>query len=183
MVVFLIGFMGSGKSYLSKKLSLLENFSVFDLDHEIEVKEGKTINQIFDTFGEDYFRNTEALVLRELTDRLTYLGSDLNKNKHGQRTICVIACGGGTPCFRGNMEWMNERGLTIWINPNVDILVGRLEGEKMQRPLIKNLNHDEIKSFIEQKLLDRAVFYEQSKITIEDSTLSTEHFLNILKHA
>ena len=175
--------MGSGKSYLSKKLSFLENFSVFDLDHEIEVKEGKTINQIFDTFGEDYFRSKEALVLRELTDALTNSSSDLIKVKQSKGTISVIACGGGTPCFRGNMEWMNQQGLTIWINPKVDVLVERLEGEKMQRPLIKNLNHDEIKSFINQKLLDRAVFYEQSKITIEDSTLSTDFFLNILKHA
>ena len=103
--------------------------------------------------------------------------------KQSKGTISVIACGGGTPCFRGNMEWMNQQGLTIWINPKVDVLVERLEGEKMQRPLIKNLNHDEIKSFINQKLLDRAVFYEQSKITIEDSTLSTDFFLNILKHA
>ena len=183
MVVFLIGFMGSGKSFLSKKLASLYNFSVFDLDHEIEVKEGKTINQIFDTFGEDYFRNIEALVLRELTDSLTVTESDLIKTKQSQTDFIVIACGGGTPCFSGNMEWMNERGLTIWINPKEDILVERLEGEKSQRPLVKGLSHEEIKSFVNQKLVARAPFYEQSKITIEDSTLSTENFLKLIEHA
>jgi shikimate kinase len=81
------------------------------------------------------------------------------------------------------MEWMNQRGLTIWINPQEDILVDRLEGEKSQRPLLKGLSHEEIKSFVIQKLVARAPFYEQSKITIEDSTLSAENFLKLIEHA
>lgn len=183
VVVFLIGFMGSGKSYLSKKLSLQDNFSVYDLDEEIEAMEGKTINQIFEKNGEDYFRDVEASILRKLTNKLLFEETNFFESQHTKVSFTVISCGGGTPCFRDNMEWMNERGVTIWINPSVEVLVTRLEGEKAQRPLLKNLHHNEIKSFVTQKLLERAVFYKQSKITIDDSTLSTEKFLKIIEHA
>jgi shikimate kinase len=162
---------------------LEDNFSVIDLDHEIEKIEGKTINQIFETQGEDYFRDTEAATLRKLTNKLLFEEIKFFESQNTKVSFTIISCGGGTPCFRDNMEWMNEKGLTIWINPTAEVLVSRLEGEKAKRPLIKNLHHDEIKSFVTQKLLDRAIFYKQSKITIEDSTLSTENFLKIIKHA
>jgi shikimate kinase len=183
MIVFLIGFMGSGKSHLTQQLSITNGFSVFDLDHEIEINEGKTINEIFEIHGEAYFRDIEASVLRNLTNKLLLSESQVFENQHNKGNFVFVACGGGTPCFKNNMSWMNEEGLTVWLNPSTEILLARLAKDKAMRPLLKGLNEVEIESFINLKLLERMPFYEQSIITIKDSPLSSELFLKLITHA
>ena len=76
----------------------------------------------------------------------------------------VLATGGGTPCFYGNMQWMNDHGLTVWLDEPVDVLVERLKPEKEHRPLIKNLNDNELKTFLAKKLEERKPFYRQAKV-------------------
>jgi shikimate kinase len=183
MIVFLNGFMGSGKSHLTQQLSNTNGFSVFDLDHEIEVHEGKTINEIFEIHGEAYFRDVEALVLRNLTNKSLSCESHVFENQHNKSNFVFIACGGGTPCFKNNMNWMKEQGLTVWLNPSSEILLARLTKDRAMRPLLKGLNEDEIISFINLKLLERKPFYEQSLISISDSPLSSELFLKLITHA
>lgn len=97
--IFIIGFMGSGKTYWGKKWARQSGLAFFDLDEEIEKQEGKTIAAIFEEDGEDYFRKIEATALRAFTN---------NKN-------CLISCGGGTACFNNNMQWMNEHGATLYL--------------------------------------------------------------------
>ena len=148
--------MGSGKSYWCKIIAQQLNLTTFDLDTVIETAANKSIAQIFEEQGEDFFRTTETESLH----------SFLNKDN------CIVATGGGTPCFNSNMQWMNEHGLTIWLNEPVEVLAKRLVKEKAHRPLIKNLSDDELSGFLQQKLTERTPFYQQAKLHISSNQLS-----------
>jgi len=120
MNIFLVGFMGAGKSYIGRKLALVLDRPFADLDVWIETTTGKTIKTIFKEEGEDSFRNLEAIHLRK------------SKNhKH-----LVLATGGGTPCFHNNMEWMLSQGRVVFLDPPIGTLLSRLEGERAHRPLL-----------------------------------------------
>jgi len=148
MRIFIIGFMGSGKSFSGKRLAEKMNMDFIDLDKYIEDQEGKTIREIFATEGEDYFRKTEQRCLIEM--------------KNFENTI--IAVGGGTPCFFQNMDWMNENGKTIFLETPVKILANRLEKAMENRPLLHGFSKKELRIFIEKKLEERNPFYRKSKI-------------------
>lgn len=163
MKIFLIGFMGSGKSHWGSIWAKEKNLDFFDLDKLIEAKEHKSVAEIFEINGEDYFRKAEAEMLRFLQD----------KEK------CIISCGGGTPCFNGNMEWMNKNGVTIYLQTSPAQILQRVLTEKNKRPLIKKLNEAELLFFIEQKLQEREIFYSAAKITVKASDL-TVHTLSTL---
>lgn len=150
--IYLIGFMGSGKSHIGKLLSLKMGYNFIDLDVEIE-KKGMSISEIFNQKGEDYFRQLESEMLLKT----------INSTK------TVISCGGGTPCFFDNMEWMNRNGITIFLNPATEILVERLKLEKEKRPLLLNKTEDEIYYFIEQLLERRIEFYQKANFEIKEA--------------
>jgi shikimate kinase len=150
-IIYIIGFMGSGKTTAGKKLASLLGWSFIDLDKKIEEYTGKSIPEIFLQNGEEYFRETETLLLRNL--------------KTGSQT--VISTGGGTPCHSDNMDFMLETGLTIYLKLTPGELRSRLSGSKGERPLIKNLDQNELLSFIRQKLADREKCYERSDIIIK----------------
>src|SRR6516164_2312332 len=118
--IFLIGLMGSGKSFWARKLSATFGIPAFDLDTEIEKIENKTVAVIFAEKGEDYFRSKEKEVLKGFADKQYFL----------------LATGGGAPCFYDNMAWMNENGITIWIDEPIKIIAERLQKQKSHRPLI-----------------------------------------------
>ena len=122
-IVYIIGFMGSGKSTAGKKLASLLGWSFIDLDKKIEEHTGKTIPEIFSQHGENYFRNVEAEVLRSLESQ----------------TKTVISTGGGTPCHGDNMDFMLETGLTLYLKLTSDQLKSRLSESKGERPLLKKL--------------------------------------------
>src|SRR6187401_1227795 len=109
MKIFLVGFMGSGKTYWGKIWAQKNAMNFFDLDALIEEQEKKTIAAIFETEGEEYFREKEAMVLRTLPGA----------------NDCIIACGGGTPCYHDNMKWMNEHGGTVYLDTTVRDLFER----------------------------------------------------------
>lgn len=165
MKIFLIGMMGSGKSFWTKQLAQKLKCGGYDLDFLIESSEEKTIGEIFAEDGEEYFRKTEAKVLRWF----------------GEKKIFVLATGGGTPCFHANMEWMNKNGTTIWIDESVDVLVERLKPEKDHRPLIKNLSDDELKDFLAKKIEERKQFYSQSKIHLQGNDINLKNMLQLVK--
>lgn len=154
MKIYLIGFMGSGKSYIGKRLSAELGFQFLDLDEVIETAEKQTIANIFKTRGEDYFRNLESEHL---------------KNTKELKNI-IISTGGGTPCFFGNMDWMNENGKTTFLNPTVDILFQRLESEITKRPILANQSDETLRLFISQKLENRLKYYEKAHLIINIAT-------------
>ena len=144
--IFLIGMMGSGKSYWTQKMAKWNKCVGYDLDKLIEMNEEKTIAEIFNEDGEDYFRKAEAKILRWFKEKKKF----------------IIATGGGTPCFQENMHWMKKEGIVIWLDESVEVLVKRLSPEKQQRPLIAKLSDSEIAHFIEDKLVERHAFYAQA---------------------
>jgi shikimate kinase len=95
----------------------------------------------------------------------------------------VMACGGGSPCYFNNIDYMNQAGTTVWINTPMHILFQRLLGEREQRPLLKNLTDEQMKSFIVKKFADRKIYYEQAEVIIDDEEISLDHFIEKIFHA
>jgi shikimate kinase len=148
MLIFLIGFMGCGKSYIGRKIAPNLGYEYIDMDKFIETQQAMSIKQIFDEKGESYFRNLEHEFL---------LNIDSSQN-------LVISTGGGVPCFFNNIQIMNEKGLTIYLNRNKELVLSRLKKGIDKRPLLQNLNEEELSQFYDQKLADRKQYYEQAKI-------------------
>ncbi|MCW9041229.1 MAG: shikimate kinase, partial [Flavobacteriales bacterium] len=145
--IFLIGFMGSGKTTIGKKLANKLTIPFFDIDEEVVNDEGKDIPAIFENNGENYFRQKEH-------EKLTQL---INKNE-----AFVISTGGGTPCFNNNMELMNANGTTIYLKYTPEFLVSRLKNSIHKRPLLQNISLSELNSFITSLLAEREFYYSQS---------------------
>jgi shikimate kinase len=164
-IIYIIGFMGSGKSTAGKKLASLLNWSFIDLDKKIEEHTLKTIPEIFSQNGEDYFRIIESKLLKNLNSG----------------TNTVISTGGGTPCFSDNMDFMIETGLTIYLKLTPHQLRSRLSGSKGERPLIKDINHEKLLSFTEDKLAHREKWYNRSDITVEGIDLDINLLLSLVK--
>ncbi len=149
MKVYLIGFMGSGKSFLGHRLATQLDLDFHDLDDQIEQEAGMTISDIFNRHGEDHFRKIEQQVL-QATKPLKQV---------------VISTGGGVPCFFDNMYWMKQQGLTVYLQTDPHLLAERLQREMAHRPLLAHLSREELVQFIEDKIAARADFYEQAQIT------------------
>jgi shikimate kinase len=147
MVYYLVGMMGSGKTYYGAKLAERLNVPFVDLDRRIEELEERTINQIFETDGEAYFREIESKHLRELTDEYEH---------------AVIATGGGTPCFDDNMVWMRQTGHTIYMRVPAEVLIERLSGSAENRPLIRGLNETDLYERVHSLLEKRQPYYLQA---------------------
>ncbi|NSL91053.1 shikimate kinase [Chitinophaga sp. Mgbs1] len=167
MKIFLLGFMGAGKSYWGKQLADHWQLPFYDLDDVIVAAEEMAISDIFATKGEDYFREKESMLLRELSRQEHFL----------------ISCGGGTPCFQDNMDFMNEKGTTIWLNPSLETMVERLQRKKSKRPLIQDLDDEDLLDFVEKKLAERRPFYEQSRHIISSDNISLDTFTQNIEHA
>ncbi len=163
--IFLLGFMGSGKTTLGKKLANQIHQKFIDLDAEIEKQTKKSITELFENKGEAYFRKIEKKVLKKFC---------------AEKENFVMALGGGTPCFYNNMELINQSGVSIYINYNAGILASRLKNAKTIRPLVEGKSEDELKLYIENTLLERAVFYKQSKFTINKDNIKVEDVLALL---
>lgn len=144
--IFLIGFMGCGKSTLGRALSAASGKQFIDLDNYIEQRFHSNIRDIFATRGEDGFRDLERRMLEEVSEF-----EDV-----------IVACGGGTPCFFNNMERMNSTGLTIWLTATDDTLLRRLRLGRLRRPLIANMNDDELCAYISEALTKREPYYSQA---------------------
>jgi shikimate kinase len=152
MRIYLIGFMGVGKTYLGRELAKQLGFGFLDLDESIERKAGTSISGYFEQFGEEKFRLLEAECLRETIERDNNL---------------VIATGGGAPCFHHNMQWMNEHGITIFLHAESSVLATRLSEEVASRPLIAHLTEEELAGFIAKKLAERKSFYELAQVQFD----------------
>ncbi len=181
MVIFLVGFMGSGKNWWGNTLAERLGIPFFDLDKEVEIVTGMEIVSIFREKGEAFFREKETEVLKSLYHNLPVKG--IPNDSAGYSVRAIIATGGGTPCSGGNMQWMNQHGLTVWLNPSITELVGRLEKETEKRPLLKGKTVEELALFIEKKLEERNPFYNLAKIEIKNTHIAVEEFINLLHNA
>ncbi len=152
MRIYLIGYMGCGKSHLGWKLANHLGMQFIDMDNYIEERNCKTIPQIFAEEGEAEFRKKERKALEELTEF----------------TDLVIATGGGAPCFFDNIALMNETGKTIFLNIHPSILADRLLNSKTERPLIKGKSREELVAFIDDTLKKRKEFYAQAQFEITE---------------
>lgn len=180
MVVFLIGFMGAGKSFYAKGLADLLKVPMVDLDEYIEGKAGLTIGGVFEKFGEQYFRSLESVAIKEVYAELLAGSSEISQNS---TILGIVSCGGGTPCFNENMAWMNEHGHTVWINPPEETICARLLQEMATRPLLANLKEEELPNVVHSRLMERKPYYAMAKSSITDPTVSIDQFLKTIENA
>ena len=167
MKIFLIGFMGSGKTHWGRLLSEKLNIRFFDLDEQVASQEGKPINEIFAEKGEEYFRLLEKDTLHIITE---------------SQESFVMACGGGSPCYFNNIDYMNNSGTTVWLNTRLDVLFNRLLKEKEHRPLLRNLSDAQLKQFILKKFSERRIYYEQADLVVEESEASVDSLIQHIMH-
>ncbi len=150
MKIYLVGYMGCGKSTIGRKVADLLGINFIDLDKYIEERYFKSIPAIFAEEGESGFREKERISLQEVS--------------HFENI--VVGTGGGAPCFFDNMEVMNSSGVTVYIAPDTHVLATRLLKSKTERPLIAGKSREELILFIDNALVERAPFYEKAKIII-----------------
>jgi shikimate kinase len=165
--------MGSGKSHCGKKIAVHLGVPFIDLDEEIEKAEKKSISNLFAEEGEVEFRKMEASALRAFVKKYSIDKSSVN---------AVVSCGGGTPCYHDNMDFMNQHGLTVWLNPAIEMLVDRLKKEQDHRPLIAGMSEDELEKFITSKLAERVSFYSKATLHINNSECSIDLIEKKLKN-
>jgi shikimate kinase len=150
--IVLLGYMGVGKSFFGKELAKKTQRKFIDLDEYIQKSENTSIEMLFQTKGELYFRKKEHQYLKEI----------LNSDEE-----IVLSLGGGTPCYYDNMVLLKSKdAISVYIKASVETLFQRLKALKAERPLIAGIEDDELKEFIAKHLFDRSYFYNQADIKI-----------------
>lgn len=163
--IYLVGFMGSGKSTTGKRLAAGMGWAFIDLDDRIEKETGLRIPEIFSKYGENYFRETETRILRGF-ESVSYT---------------VISTGGGAPCFNDNMQYMLETGLTIYLKLTPAQLRLRLDLSKTERPLIKGIKGDDLEEYIKGKLEEREPWYGKAEIKIDGTWSDYSSLVKLIK--
>ena len=166
MRIVLVGYMGSGKSTLGKKLASKLRFSFYDTDQIIEEQYKISIYNFFEKYEEDVFRKIEYDVLK-------------NALIHNN---AVISTGGGTPCFRNNMDIINKNSYSVYIKMHIDSIETRLINSKKSRPLLKDISQTNLKAFIEKQLLEREKYYNQANLIIKGEKLDINYLIESLKN-
>jgi len=166
MRIVLVGYMGSGKSTLGKKLASKLGFSFYDTDQIIEEQYKISIYNFFEKYEEDVFRKIEYDVLK-------------NTLIHNN---AVISTGGGTPCFRNNMDIINKNSYSVYIKMHIDSIETRLINSKKSRPLLKDISQTNLKAFIEKQLLEREKYYNQANLIIKGEKLDINYLIESLKN-
>ena len=166
MKLFLIGYMGCGKSTLGKRLAKRANFEFVDMDSLIEQREGAPVADIFHYAGEEYFRKTERAIIEELGDA---------------EGDYVISTGGGVPAWRDNMERMNVIGSTVYLRRTAQHIASRLSPHgRQKRPKLRGLNDEELVEFMTKNMAEREPFYSKATHIIECSSYSDEEIIEII---
>lgn len=167
MIISLLGYMGSGKSHVSKNLSHKLNFPLIDLDHQISQELQLSIPEIFEKKGELYFRKQEKRILEDILDSENNL---------------ILSLGGGTPVYYNNMAIINERSKSFFLRASINTLAQRLILNKPSRPIIAKFNDEDIPEFIAKHLFERNPFYAKAHHIIDtDSKTADEISEEIMK--
>ena len=157
--------MGSGKSSLGQALAKELELPFFDLDKEIEMATGCSISETILIKGEFYFRKIERQKLMDLLEHEEF----------------VLSTGGGTPCYYDNMDLINKKSLSIYLQYSVSQLYERLEGKQADRPLIAHLKNEALKEYIGKHLFERAAFYEKAILQVKAGSRSVDDLLHEIK--
>ncbi|RKS97273.1 shikimate kinase [Chryseobacterium defluvii] len=163
MIISLVGYMGSGKSHVSKILSEKLNFKLIDLDKEISRRNKLTIPEIFENKGEIYFRKLERETLEEI------LATQEN---------IILSLGGGTPVYYNNMEIINHNSKSIFLKASVASLTERLSKQKEKRPLIAHISDESLPEFIAKHLFERNEFYNKAQFSVNTDSRDPEDIVN-----
>ena len=153
--IILIGYMGSGKTTVGKALSKETGMMFYDLDWYIESRMRKTVAQIFAEKGEEGFRKIEHNMLHEVAEFENV----------------IISCGGGTPCFFDNIDYINQQGEVVYLKATPEVLYRHLLMGKVERPLIKNKTPEELIAYITEQVAKREELYNKARYTLDVSLM------------
>lgn len=165
MRIYLIGFMGAGKTHWGKIWAERLQLKFIDLDEVVEVKAGLSIEEIFNLHGETGFRRLEQACLFETID---------NQN-------VLFSLGGGTPCYENNMEWINDHGISVWLDASPEVLANRIELDGSHRPLLESKKGEELLKQIVDLLESRKTTYQKARIRLNADLLKVDDLTNQLK--
>lgn len=164
--IFLIGYMGCGKSSLGRKLAKAGGMEFMDMDSIIEQREGASISDIFHYQGEEYFRDAE----RALIEELGTAEGDM-----------VISTGGGAPAWQNNMELMNSLGATIYLRRTAQQIASRLSPHgRQKRPKLRGLNDEELVAFMTTNMAEREPFYSKAKYCVDCAERSDAELIDYI---
>lgn len=169
MRIYLIGYMGAGKTTLAKKLANDLSYDFIDLDEIFENQYKIYISDFFTRYGEELFRKIESELLK----------------KTASYDNCVVATGGGAPCFFDNMDWMNNNGVTVFVNVSPKTAADRIFHSKHKRPITDGKTIDELTAFVEKHYAERLPSYEKAQIIVKGENLSKNYLYlrdKILEH-
>ena len=155
--IILIGYMGSGKTTVGRQLAKRLGLMFYDLDWYITNRMRRTVAQIFEESGEEGFRKIEHAMLHEVAEF-----EDV-----------VLSCGGGTPCFFDNMDYLNRMGETVYLKASPEVLYAHLKMGKSVRPLLLNKTPEEVEVFVKEQLAQREPYYSKAKHTLDVNVLDT----------
>ena len=158
-MIYIIGYMGSGKTTIGKKLAQKIGFPFIDIDEEIKRYTQISITEIFRIYGEIYFRSLEKKILNKIN------------------TDHVVSCGGGLPIYSNNMDFIINNGKSIYLKTPINILFNRLKNNKKERPIIENIEEDELEDFIRKQSLQREQIYNKATYTIKTKEKTEDEVL------
>lgn len=165
-VVFIVGFMGSGKTTWGRKMANKAGWNFIDLDGHIVDETGLQIPDYFERYGEAKFRELESQTLKNLS----FSGPT------------IVSTGGGTPCFFDNMSWMNKAGVTVYFQLPAKALWDRLMKSNItSRPALKGLTGDQLLLHIDTKLTEREPYYRQAKHTVNQLSVTVEELIKLIQ--
>ena len=166
MKLFLIGYMGCGKSSLGRKIAKACNVEFYDMDSMIEQREGASVSDIFHFAGEEYFREKE----RELIEEVAAAEDDV-----------VVSTGGGVPAWRDNMERMNAIGQAVYLRRTAEQIASRLSPHgRQKRPKLRGLNDEELVAFMRSNMAEREPFYSKARYCIDCAAMSDEELIETI---
>ncbi len=160
--IILIGYMGAGKTTVGRALSKELGIPFYDLDWYIENRRRKTVSEIFAEQGEEGFRKIEHNMLHEVAEF-----EDV-----------IISCGGGTPCFYDNIDYMNQQGQVVYLKATPEVLYQHLIMGKGDRPLLKGKSKEELMTFITEQLKQRETFYSKAQYTFDVNVMDNNEKIN-----
>lgn len=161
--IILIGYMGAGKTTVGRQLAKRLGLMFYDLDWYITSRMRRTVKEIFDEGGEEAFRRIEHNMLHEVAEF-----EDV-----------VISCGGGTPCFFDNMDYMNAQGETVYLKATPDVLYAHLKMGKSVRPLLLDKTPEQVEAFVKEQLKEREPFYSKARHVLDVNVLDTSDKIRI----
>lgn len=164
MRIYLVGYMGAGKSTTSKRLAHRLGWEAYDTDRLFEARYKISINDFFHKYDADLYRKLETQILY---DTLQYDNA-------------VIATGGGTACFNDNMSWMNQHGFTVFLKISPQSAISRLSQSKVKRPILIDKSQEELAEFIMKNYAERLPFYEQAQLTFKGEDCDVEQLATLI---